>query len=89
LTFHDVGGYQLRGGPFKPVGATLPKAEKAKYGEDYGPYGTWERHVMAEIFDQRLVQQDFVVTSDWRMQIFDSLFGFGVALRADRIEDPA
>lgn len=89
LTFHDVGGYQLRGGPFKPEASALSKAEKAKYGEDYGPYGAWERHVMAEILDQRLVQQDFVVTPEWRIQIFDSFLGFGVAVRTDRIGVPA
>lgn len=86
FTFHDVGGYKLRGGPFKPESATLSQAEKLKYNENYGPYGTWERHVMAEVFDQRLIQEDFVVTPTWRMQIFDSFFGFGVVLRTDRIQ---
>jgi len=86
FTFHDVGGYQLRGGPFKPESATLPLAEKQKYSEDYGPYGAWERHAMAEVFDQRLITQDFVVTPEWRIQIFDSFLGFGVALHNDRVE---
>lgn len=80
FAFHDVGGYQLRGGPFKPEAASLTVAEKMRYSENYGPYGTWERHVMAEVFDQRIVSQDFVVTPDWRIQIFDSFLGFGVAL---------
>lgn len=82
FAFHDVGGYGLRGGPFKPTAANLPVAEKQRYGESYGPYGTWERHVMAEVFDPRIITEDFVVTPEWRMQIFDSLFGFGVVLHA-------
>jgi hypothetical protein len=81
FTFHDVGGTQLRGGPFKPASAALSVEERRKHGENYGEFGHWERHVMAEIFDQRIVSQDFVMTPEWRMQIFDSLFGFGVAMR--------
>ncbi len=81
FTFHDVGGAKLRGGPFKPASAALSVEERRKQGENYGEFGHWERHVMAEIFDPRIVSQDFVVTREWRMQIFDSLFGFGVVLR--------
>ncbi|MCB0109705.1 MAG: hypothetical protein KDE53_27475 [Caldilineaceae bacterium] len=87
FTFHDVGGYQLRGGPFKPESGALPLAEKLQHSEEYGPHGTWERHLMAEVFDPRIITQDFVVTPTWRMQIFDSLFGFGAILRADLVQD--
>lgn len=82
FTFHDVGGYALRGGPFKPESASLPVAIKRQYAEEYGPYGTWERHCMAEAFDARIVQQDAVDAGGWRLQIFDSFLGFGVALRS-------
>jgi len=84
FTFHDVGGHQLRGGPFIPESSKIPQAERLQYSEDYGPHGTWERHLMAEVFDQRIITQDCVVTPTWRMQIFDSLFGFGAILRVDR-----
>lgn len=87
FTFHDVGGYQLRGGPFVPKSASVPLAKKRQHNEEYGAYGTWERHVMAEVFDQRIISQDFVATPTWRMQIFDSLFGFGAVLRAELVQD--
>ena len=63
------------------------EAEKLQHSEEYGPHGTWERHLMAEVFDRRVITQDFVVTPTWRMQIFDSLFGFGAILRADLVQD--
>lgn len=84
FTFHDVGGTKLRGGPYKPASAALSVEERRKQGVNYGEFGHWERHVMAELFDQGIVNQDFVETPEWRLQIFDSLFGFGVALRKDR-----
>ena len=75
FTFHDVGR-----GPrnhFLAESATLSTEEKLTHSEDIATYGVWERHVMAEIFDERILRQDAVDTDDFAIQIFDSFLGFG------------
>jgi hypothetical protein len=79
FAFHDVGHHHPRG-PFKPSAASVAETEKLAHGEEYGTYGTWERHVMAEIFDPRLLHDDSLEAGGHRVQFFDSLFGFGVVL---------
>lgn len=81
FTFHDVGGYALRGGPYLPASAAVPVDERPQHDTDWSRYGVWERHVMAEVFAPEITTQDAVETAQWRLQIFDSLFGFGAALR--------
>lgn len=79
LTFHDVGR-----GPrntFRPESAHLTQEDKVRHSLDWGEYGLWERHVMAELISPELLHQDAAVTPGWKVQIFDSLFGFGAALR--------
>jgi hypothetical protein len=49
--------------------------------DNWARYGAWERHVMAELLGPELLHQDYTVANGWRSQIFDSLFGFGAALR--------
>lgn len=80
FAFHDVGRRRPRG-PFNPEGADVSLEEKLKEDEsDYVRYGTWERHVMAEVFDRRALFTDSVCTESYAIQFFDSLFGFGVAI---------
>ncbi|MFQ5437053.1 MAG: hypothetical protein ACE5FD_19515 [Anaerolineae bacterium] len=81
LTFHDVG--QVHRGSFRAESYTLSQEEKIKCCVDWGVYGHWERHVMAELLDERILREDFVENEQWRIQIFDSLFGFGVAIRQE------
>lgn len=78
LTFHDVG----RGArcSFRAESSLLAEDVKLANTEYTPQYGHWERHVMAEVFDERILEQDAVVNEKYRMQIFDSLFGFGVTL---------
>jgi hypothetical protein len=83
LTFHDVGFRHPRG-PFKSTGVSLSHEEKMQHSTDYAQYGTWERHVMAEILDQRIWEHDDAVNDRHRIHIFDSLFGFGVSLQIAR-----
>ncbi|RIK41738.1 MAG: hypothetical protein DCC57_18745 [Chloroflexi bacterium] len=79
LTFHDVG----RGprNPFRLESQHLTQAEKTRQRVNWTQYGHWERHVMAELFSPDLLHQDTAQARGWRVQIFDSLFGFGAALR--------
>jgi hypothetical protein len=79
LTFHDVG--RGRRGPFKLESSRLSPEAKRREGDNWAEYGHWERHVMAELLAPELLLQDFASTTNWRVQIFDSLFGFGAALR--------
>ncbi|MEW5871408.1 MAG: class I SAM-dependent methyltransferase [Chloroflexota bacterium] len=80
LTFHDVGRHHRRA-PFRKGSFALSPVEKEQHAEDYSHYGCWERHVIAELFGQQILDEDAMVTGDHRVQIFDSLFGFGVVLQ--------
>lgn len=83
LAFHDIS----RGprGSFRVESAKVARAERLRHdGPNYETYGTWERHVMAETFGAALLTEDHLETSTHVIQIFDSLFGFGVALRKER-----
>ena len=80
FAFHDVGRHHPRG-PFRAAGASAGENDKRAHGEEYGTFGTWERHVMAEVFDPSVVREDKVDANGLRIQFFDSLFGFGVVLR--------
>lgn len=79
LTFHDVG----RGprNPFRLEGHHLTQEEKLRHRVNWAEYGHWERHVMAELLSPDLLHQDAAQARGWTVQIFDSLFGFGAALR--------
>jgi hypothetical protein len=80
LAFHDVG----RGprGLFRQSSASATRAERLRDdGPDFLTYGTWERHVMAETFSAKLLDEDRAESPTHTVQVFDSLFGFGVALR--------
>jgi hypothetical protein len=79
LTFHDVG----RGSrsSFRLESSQLSKEQKLANAEYSAEHGHWERHVMAEIFDREILHRDSVEQKGYRIQIFDSLFGFGVVLR--------
>jgi hypothetical protein len=81
FVFHDVGRFHPRG-PFKFESAQLTQKEKRLHSMDLAQYGHWERHVMAELFDPRILHQDSAAGSIDRIQIFDSLFGVGVVLRS-------
>jgi hypothetical protein len=76
--FHDV-GRQLRG-PFRLECASLSQEEKLSHNTDLAACGHWERHVMAEVFGERLLYEDTVEAASYRGRIFDSLFGLGVVL---------
>jgi hypothetical protein len=79
LTFHDVG----RGprNPFRVESAHLTQEEKMRQSLNWAEYGLWERHVMAELLSPDLLHHDAATAHGWQVQIFDSLFGFGAALR--------
>jgi hypothetical protein len=79
FVFHDVGRRHPRAN-FRAESAHLSPEERALHGEDIGQYGHWERHVMAEIFDPRIVEQDSGSGGAYRLRIFDSLYGLGIAL---------
>lgn len=89
FAFHDVGGRELRGFPFLIESAALSEEEKIANSLEFVKYGHWERHCMAEVFDQRILTETSVATEKWRLQIFDSLFGFGVALATDKVGEYA
>lgn len=79
LTFHDVG----RGprNPFRLESQYLTQEEKTRQRVNWTQYGHWERHVMAELLSPDLLHQDAATGPGGKVQIFDSLFGFGAALR--------
>lgn len=79
LTFHDVGQHHPRA-PFKRQSFALSLAEKELHAEDYRQYGCWERHVIAELLGKEILDEDMMISGNHRVQIFDSLFGFGVIL---------
>lgn len=84
LAFHDVGKNHKRSG-FDRERYFIP--EEQKINCVYDSHGTpvegghWERHVMAELFSEKLLDDDFVETDEFIVQIFDSLFGLGIAIR--------
>jgi hypothetical protein len=77
LTFHDVGGEHPRG-PFRVESSQLSKAEKLNNSENWKQFGLWERHIIADVIDDRILYEDAVTNETFHVQIFDSLFGFGV-----------
>jgi len=83
FTFHDVGrGPRV---PFRVESAQMTFEEKLAHSEDISGCGHWERHVMGELFDERILHEDTADTDRCAVQIFDSLFGFGaVQLKARR-----
>ncbi len=82
LTFHDVGRLHPRG-PFKAESNRLSERQKLVNSEHWGQYGHWERHVIADIFDSRVLQEDAVVGEAYHIQFFDSLLGFGAVLSGE------
>lgn len=83
FAFHDVGRHHSRN-TFKVESASVPLTKRYVESENWATYGAWERHVMGEVFDQRILTQDAVEMPTARMQVFDSLFGLGiVAARYD------
>lgn len=68
FAFHDVGRRHPRA-PFNPQSADVGLEEKLGEDEpDYKRYGTWERHVMAEVFDRRALLADRVCTESYTIQ---------------------
>lgn len=78
LTFHDVGTGPR--GSFRSESSKLSMEERLANKTNWHQFGLWERHVMAELIDARVASEDRVTTPEWESQIFNSLFGFGVAL---------
>jgi|GEM_PF-1762804 len=83
LTFHDVGHRHPRG-PFRADSSRLSEEQRLANGENWSQYGHWERHVIADVFDSRVLQEDRVVGDAYRIQVFDSLYGFGTVLSGER-----
>ncbi len=79
FTFHDISGTPPRN-PFKHEGLSLSHKEKLKNDTNWGQYGHWERHVMGTYFDEKILHQNFVENDNYKIQMFESLFGFGIAL---------
>lgn len=80
FAFHDVGRHHPRT-IFKAESITTPSATRYAEAENWAAYGAWERHVMGEVFDERILYQDAVDTATARLRVFDSLFGLGVVIR--------
>lgn len=85
LTFHDVG--RGRRSVFRLESAQLSLREKVRHSLNWGEYGLWERHVMAELISPDLLHQDSAEGNGWKAQVFDSLFGFAAALRQPPPDD--
>lgn len=79
FAFHDVGNRTKRG-PFRKNYFHLSEYDKLKGSLNWGKYGHWERHVMADVFDRKIADQKFTENKNVRVQIFDSLFGYGFVI---------
>lgn len=81
LTFHDVG----RGarGPFRVGSSQLDREQRLANSENWAQCGHWERHVMAEVFGEHILYADEAESDAYRIRVFDSLFGLGVALQKE------
>lgn len=79
FAFHDVGCGHPRG-PFKAESASVSVDDKQIHAEDWATYGHWERHVMADVFHPGILHVEAAVIPSARIQVFDSLFGFGVVI---------
>lgn len=86
FAFHDTGHHHPRG-PYRPSSAHLSRQEKLMNDENWGEYGTWERHVLGEIFDQRALDQEAVNTKHWKIRHFDSFLGASVVLSRELISN--
>lgn len=84
FAFHDVGHKHPRG-IYRRSSASLPPDEKLRQATNYAGYGTWERHVMAEMFDPRILDVDFVQNDRFTIQVFDSLFGFAAVINRSAV----
>lgn len=82
LAYHDVSLHSPRA-TYNPRGQELAPEQRTLEPEVLGTYGAWERHVMGEVLDARLLHEDYAETADLRVQVFDSTFGLGVAVRRD------
>jgi hypothetical protein len=80
FAFHDVGGRELRNYPYFVESASATTEERVANSINFARYGHWERHCMAEAWNARILTENSVALPGWRLQIFDSLFGLGVAL---------
>ncbi len=79
FTFHDIGGKPPRN-PFKLASINLSHEEKLANDTNWGQYGHWERHVVGTYFDENILHKNFVKNDKYIIQMFESLFGFGVVL---------
>jgi hypothetical protein len=77
FTFHDVGRNHLRS-TFRSEHFELSAQEKSNHDNEFSAYGHWERHVIAELFDQRALSENAVENDTCQIQFFDSLFGIGL-----------
>ena len=77
--FHDIGMRNKRG-PFKKSSYSLTEYQKVIGSHEWHKHGLWERHVMADIFDKRILKKDFVENTFSKTGIFDSLFGYGFVI---------
>ncbi len=85
FTFHDVSDAPPRIA-FLPESYRLSVRQKVVESMNIGVYGHWERHGMAQYFDEKILNELQVENETYRLQIFDSLFGFGVVLNKSEID---
>jgi hypothetical protein len=86
FTFHDVNGTPPRKTFIKDY-VSINKDEKLENDLNLGKYGHWERHVMGEQFDNRIWDSCSAENSQFKVYVFESLFGFGVALNKSDAAD--
>lgn len=76
FAFHDIGHHHPRG-VYRKEFYDLPEETKMKETANWAEYGCWERHGMAKVFDERIAELNTAENDDYKIQIFDSLFGYG------------
>ena len=84
FTFHDVNGTPPRN-CFSKKGLYLTKEQKIANDVNWASFGHWERHVMVDQFDSRLSDECLIENDGFKIVIFESLFGFGVALNKNAV----
>ena len=79
MTYHDVSRKEdhPRGPCFKD---SFFLSEEEKLKNNWAKHGHWERHVMCEMFSKELLENNFVETEQYKIQMFCSLFGLGVVV---------
>ena len=87
MTYHDVSRPEDHSrAHYKKDSFFLTEEEKMKNSTNLAEHGHWERHVVCEMFSKELLENNFVETDQYKIQMFCSLFGLGVVVRKGAVE---